>query len=88
MKKFNDIKYERPNYEEIKTTLESLISKLKEEDIGKIFIELSKKYKIYDGYIGNKNLEAGNYYFRQTHVYSDPFYYIDYALSYFGTFAI
>lgn len=61
---------------------------LKEEDIGKIFIELSKKYKIYDGYIGNKNLEAGNYYFRQTHVYSDPFYYIDYALSYFGAFAI
>lgn len=61
---------------------------LKEEDIGKIFIELSKKYKIYDEYIGNKNLEAGNYYFRQTHVYSDPFYYIDYALSYFGAFAI
>ena len=61
---------------------------LKEEEIGKIFINLSKKYKLYDGYIGNKNLEEGNYYFRQTHVYSDPFYYIDYALSYFGAFAI
>lgn len=61
---------------------------LKEEDIGKVFIELSKKYKIHDECIGNKNLEAGNYYFRQTHVYSDPFYYIDYALSYFGAFAI
>lgn len=61
---------------------------LKEEDISKIFIELSKKYKIHDECIGNKNLEAGNYYFRQTHVYSDPFYYIDYALSYFGAFAI
>ena len=43
---------------------------------------------MYDGYSGNKNLESGNYYFRQTHVYSDPFYYIDYALSYFGAFAI
>lgn len=61
---------------------------LKEEEIGKIFINLSKKYKLYDGYIGNKNLEEGNYYFRQTHVYSDSFYYIDYALSYFGAFAI
>lgn len=61
---------------------------LKPEDISLIYIELSKKYHLYDGYSGNKNLESGNYYFRQTHVYSDPFYYIDYALSYFGAFAI
>ena len=63
-------------------------SDLKAEDISLIYIELSKKYHLYDGYSGNKNLESGNYYFRQTHVYSDPFYYIDYALSYFGAFAI
>ncbi len=61
---------------------------LKPEDISLIYIELSKKYHLYEGYVGNKNLESGNYYFRQTHVYSDPFYYIDYALSYFGAFAI
>ena len=61
---------------------------LKPEDISLIYVELSKKYHLYDGYSGNKNLESGNYYFRQTHVYSDPFYYIDYALSYFGAFAI
>ena len=52
------------------------------------YIELSKKYHLYDGYIGNENLEKGNYYFRQSHVYTDPFYYIDYALSYFGAFTI
>lgn len=61
---------------------------LKAEDISLIYIELSKKYHLYEEYVGNKNLESGNYYFRQTHVYSDPFYYIDYALSYFGAFAI
>lgn len=61
---------------------------LTEEDIGLTYIELSKKYHLYDGYIGNENLEKGNYYFRQSHVYTDPFYYIDYALSYFGAFTI
>ena len=61
---------------------------LKAEEISLVYIELAKKYGLYENYLENKNLEKGNYYFRQTHVYSDPFYYIDYALSYFGALAI
>ena len=38
--------------------------------------------------IGHLNLEKGNYFYRQNHIFLDPFYYIDYAISYFGAFSI
>lgn len=61
---------------------------LKCEDLGKIWKELSTKYSLNRSNSGHINLDGGGYYFRQSHIYLDPFYYIDYALSYFGAFAI
>lgn len=43
MKRFNDIKYERPNYAEIKATLESLISRLKEASNVEDFLKIVKE---------------------------------------------
>ena len=43
MKKFSDIKYERPNYEEIKLILENLISKLKEATSVEEFLNIVKE---------------------------------------------
>ena len=60
----------------------------KKEDIRKIWLELSKKYKFNENNHGHINLETGGYFYRQSHIILEPFYYIDYALSYFGAFAI
>lgn len=64
------------------------IENLKVEDIRKIWIELTEKYDMKVSNSGHPNLESGGYFFRQTHIYTDPFYFIDYALSYFGAYAI
>ena len=61
---------------------------LKIEDIRKTWIELVKKYHLEKGNSGHINLDEGGYFYRQSHIYLDPFYYIDYALSYFGAFSI
>lgn len=63
-------------------------SDLKTEDIRKIWLDISKDYNIRKLYKGHINLSSGGYFYRQSHIYLDPFYYIDYALSYFGAFAI
>jgi len=63
-------------------------SKLKVEDIRKTWKELTVKYHLETQNSGHKNLDDGGYFYRQTHIYTDPFYYIDYALSYFGAFSI
>lgn len=61
---------------------------LKIEDIRNIWLELVNKYHLEKSNSGHVNLDSGGYFYRQSHIYLDPFYYIDYALSYFGAFAI
>ena len=62
--------------------------KLEKADIRKIWLELSSKYGFDKNNEGHKNLESGGYFYRQSHIILNPFYYIDYALSHFGAFAI
>ena len=51
-------------------------------------VKIIKKYHLEISNSGNKNLNDGGYYYRQSHIFLDPFYYIDYALSYFGALSI
>lgn len=59
---------------------------LKIEDIRKTWLELAKKYDLEVENSGHINLKSGGYFYRQSHIFLNPFYYIDYALSYFGSF--
>ena len=43
--------------------------------------KLEKMYLPYKNYEGCDFLERGNYWFQQGHIFSDPFYYIDYTLA-------
>ena len=43
--------------------------------------ELEKKYLPYKSYEENDFLERGGYWFRQGHIFTDPFYYVDYTLA-------
>ncbi|HWO74901.1 MAG TPA: M3 family oligoendopeptidase [Bacillus sp. (in: firmicutes)] len=43
--------------------------------------EIEKKYLPHRDYDGNEYLENGGYWQRQSHIYSSPFYYIDYTLA-------
>lgn len=61
---------------------------LKIEDIRKTWLLLVDKYNLQTSNSGHINLDSGGYFYRQSHIYLDPFYYIDYALSYFGAFSI
>lgn len=61
---------------------------LKQEDIKNTWLKLVKKYHLEKSNSGHINLDDGGYFYRQSHIYLDPFYYIDYGLSYFGAFAI
>ncbi|MBR1817237.1 MAG: hypothetical protein IJ772_00145, partial [Bacilli bacterium] len=61
---------------------------LKIEDIRKTWLLLVDKYNLKKSNIGHINLDNGGYFYRQSHIYLDSFYYIDYALSYFGAFSI
>ncbi len=63
-------------------------SNLKLEDIRSTWLELVKKYNLERSNSGHINLDEGGYFYRQSHIYLDPFYYIDYALSNFGAFSI
>lgn len=58
------------------------------EDIRKKWLELSHKYGQDINNSGHINLDSGSYFYRQSHIFTDPFYYIDYAISYFGAIAI
>ena len=42
---------------------------------------IERKYLPHRDYAGNNLLERGGYWFRQGHIYTDPFYYIDYTLA-------
>ena len=43
--------------------------------------ELEKKYLPHRDYVDNDFLSRGGYWFKQGHIFSDPFYYIDYTLA-------
>lgn len=43
--------------------------------------EIEKKYLPHRDYEGNDFLERGGFWFRQGHIFSNPFYYIDYTLA-------
>ena len=43
--------------------------------------ELEKKYLPYKTYEDNDFLERGGFWFRQGHIFTDPFYYVDYTLA-------
>ena len=43
--------------------------------------EIEQKYLPHRDYDGNEYLEAGGFWQRQAHIYSSPFYYIDYTLA-------
>lgn len=45
------------------------------------WLELEKKYLPLRDYAGNKHLEEGRFWQRQSHVFGMPFYYIDYVLA-------
>lgn len=58
------------------------------EEIRKKWLELAHKYGLDISNSGHINLDSGAYFYRQSHIFVDPFYYIDYAISYFGAIAI
>lgn len=45
------------------------------------WLELEKKYRPWVDYDGNAFLESGGLWQRQSHIYKNPFYYIDYCLA-------
>lgn len=61
---------------------------LEASDIKRIWLELASIYHLEKNNSGHINLDDGGFFYRQSHIYLNPFYYIDYALSYFGAFAI
>lgn len=61
---------------------------LKVEELREVWLELVKKYSLEQSNSGHINLDSGGYFYRQSHIFLNPFYYIDYALSYFGAFTI
>lgn len=61
---------------------------LTKDKIHNIWLELSKKYGLEINNSGHENLEKGGYFYRQSHIFLNPFYYIDYALSFFGAISL
>ena len=58
------------------------------EDIKITWLNLVKKYHQETNNTGHPTLENGGYFYRQSHLFINPFYYIDYAISYFGALSI
>lgn len=58
------------------------------EEIRKNWLNLCEIYDLKINNSGHPNLENGGYFYRQNHIFLNPFYYIDYAISYFGAFAL
>lgn len=61
---------------------------LEKQDIKTTWLNLVKKYNQETNNTGHPNLDKGNYFYRQNHLFLNPFYYIDYGLSYFGALSI
>lgn len=58
------------------------------EEIRQVWLQISKSYNLNVSNEGHPNLNSGGYFYRQNHIFLNPFYYIDYAISYFGAFSI
>jgi M3 family oligoendopeptidase len=54
---------------------------LKVEDIRKTWLELAHKYNMDNTYGGHINLSTGGSFYGVSHIYYNPFYFIDYALA-------
>lgn len=61
---------------------------LKLEDIRKTWLELSHKYNMDKTNDGHINLSTGGSFYSVSHIYYNPFYYIDYALACFDALSI
>lgn len=61
---------------------------LTKESIGTIWLKLVKEYGFEKSNSGHKNLDLGGYIYRQNHLFLNPFYFIDYALAYFGAISL
>lgn len=61
---------------------------LTKEDIKITWLNLVKKYHQETNNTGHPTLDNGGYFYRQSHLFLNPFYYIDYAISYFGALSI
>lgn len=61
---------------------------LTKEDISKIWLQLASSYGFKRSNSGHKNLDTGGYLYRQNHMFTSPFYFIDYAISYFGAISL
>ncbi len=61
---------------------------LKETDFREMWMDLANKYHLSNVNSGHINLATGGYFYRKSHIYLDPFYFIDYALSYFGALSV
>lgn len=57
-------------------------------EIKEIWKQLCNKYNLKNHITGHPTLENGEFFYRQNHIFLNPFYYVDYAISYFGAFAI
>lgn len=51
------------------------------EERNTMWHDIERKYIPYRDYDGNKDLERGTYWLRQSHIFWGPFYYIDYGLA-------
>ena len=54
---------------------------MSKEERKQIFHQLEKRYMPHTDYDDDNFLNRGTYWYRQIHVFSDPFYYIDYTLA-------
>ena len=64
---FQHIVYDNPN--------------MSKDERKKVWRDLEKKYLPHRNYEDNKILEKGCWFFKQGHIFKDPFYYIDYVLA-------
>ena len=64
---FQHIVYDNPN--------------MSKDERKKVWRDLEKKYLPHRDYEDNKILEKGCWFFKQGHIFKDPFYYIDYVLA-------
>ena len=64
---FQHIVYDNPN--------------MTKDERKKVWRSLEKKYLPHRDYEGNEILEKGCWFFKQGHIFKDPFYYIDYVLA-------
>ena len=51
------------------------------EERRKAWREVEKKYLPHRNYEGNEHLQSGGWWHKQSHIYQNPFYYIDYTLA-------